>query len=335
MALGPPVIRSTHNSPTISEQRSAWIEKGIIYNVDLKNFTVDVISDYESKIFTDCQIASPYFHTYNGEGIFAMPEVGSACLICQPSDDDTPFVLAFIGSFEIEGAKQANLEDHVGEESTETEDIQTTDLEFDIIPNIVQPKSKKAKNVTGTIYIVSGLPRSGTSMMMQMLEKAGLDILTDKIRKPDESNPKGYYEHEEIKKLATNKKWLKNAVGKTIKVIAQLLLQLPAKYHYKIIFMNRDIDEVVKSQHKMLVSKGKAKEDTFPVNLKITFVKTIKKVQFWANKNHNVEILYMNHKDLIEQPEKEALKIIEFLNLDIDSKKIASVIDKKLYRTKK
>lgn len=120
--IGQVAIGNTDNSPSKSSQDPAWIEKGIVFNVDLKNFTVDVITDYESKPFTNCQIASPYFHTFNGEGIFAMPEVGSACLICQPSDDDTPFVIAFIGSFEIEGAKLDNLDDKAGAVDNETEE---------------------------------------------------------------------------------------------------------------------------------------------------------------------------------------------------------------------
>ena len=117
-------ITSTDNSPTKTSQDPAWIEKGIITDVDLRNFTVDVMTDYESKPFTNCQIASPYLHTYNGEGIFAMPEIGSACLVCQPSDDDTPFVLAFLGAFELEGAKLDNLEDKAGAVDVETEELE-------------------------------------------------------------------------------------------------------------------------------------------------------------------------------------------------------------------
>lgn len=124
--VGPKAVTNTANSPTKTEQDPAWIEKGVIYNVDLKNFTVDVLTDYESKPFTNCQVAAPYFHTHNGEGIFAMPEVGASCLVCQPSDDDTPFVIAYIGSFELEGAKQDNLEDKAGAVDTETEELEDT-----------------------------------------------------------------------------------------------------------------------------------------------------------------------------------------------------------------
>lgn len=121
--LGRVAIVSTDNSPTKSEQDPVWIEKATITDIDLKNFTVDALTDYESKPFSNLQLAMPYFHTYNGEGIFAMPEVGSTCLICQPSDDDTPFVLAFLGSFELEGAKQDNLEDKAGDGGVEDEEL--------------------------------------------------------------------------------------------------------------------------------------------------------------------------------------------------------------------
>jgi uncharacterized protein YxjI len=133
--LGRVAIASTKNSPTKANQHASWVEKGIIYNVDLKNFTVDVMTDYEGKRFENCQIAAPYFHTHHGEGIYAMPEVGASCLVCQPSDDDTAFVLAFIGSFELEGSKQDNLEDKAGEVDIETEEME------DVLKKLGAPNS--------------------------------------------------------------------------------------------------------------------------------------------------------------------------------------------------
>jgi hypothetical protein len=140
--VGPQAVANTANSPTKSEQDPAWIEKGVIFNVDLKNFTVDVLTDYEGKPFTNCQVASPYFHTSNGEGIFAMPEVGASCLVCQPSDDDTPFVISYIGSFELEGAKQDNLEDKAGTVDTETEELE------DVVNKLAAPNSSTSTGST-------------------------------------------------------------------------------------------------------------------------------------------------------------------------------------------
>lgn len=116
-------ISSTDNSPTDAGMDAAWIEKGVVSNVDLKNFTVDVVSEYTSKEIPQVQIMHPYFHTYGGEGIFFMPEVGSIVYVCFPSDNDPPFVMGFIGSFEREGAKQDNLEDRAGEVANETEEL--------------------------------------------------------------------------------------------------------------------------------------------------------------------------------------------------------------------
>ena len=98
------------------------------------------------------------------------------------------------------------------------------------------------KNIKGEITIVSGLPRSGTSMMMQILDAAGMDMLTDKKRKPDNNNPQGYYEFEPVKRLMIDKSWLPEASGKTVKIIAQLLPFLPVSYNYKIIFMRKLVE---------------------------------------------------------------------------------------------
>jgi hypothetical protein len=119
-------IRSTDNSPTKTSQDPAWITKGTVTNIDLRNYTVDVVGEYEGDFWEKLQIATPYFHTANGEGIFAMPEVGSICLICQPSDDKTPYILGFIGSFELEHAKTANLEDRAGEAKNEEEETKAS-----------------------------------------------------------------------------------------------------------------------------------------------------------------------------------------------------------------
>jgi len=108
-----------------------------------------------------------------------------------------------------------------------------------------------------TILIVSGLPRSGTSMMMKMLEAGGMAVLTDNIRTADQDNPRGYYEFERVKQIEHDTAWLPEAQGKAVKMIAGLLKHLPADYVYKIIFMQRDMDEVLASQRQMLVRRGK------------------------------------------------------------------------------
>ena len=106
---------------------------------------------------------------------------------------------------------------------------------------------------TQTVIVVSGLPRSGTSMMMKMLAEGGLEVLTNSIRSADEDNPNGYFEFEQVKQLAEGQKdWLANADHKIVKIISALLEHLPPEHHYKILFMEREIAEILASQHKML-----------------------------------------------------------------------------------
>ena len=185
----------------------------------------------------------------------------------------------------------------------------------------------------GTITIVSGLPRTGTSMMMQMLEKGGLDIFTDKERTADDNNPKGYYEHEAVKTLPSNKNWLLEANGKVVKVIANLLPHLPSRFRYRILFMERDLHEVVASQRKMLGRMGKqTKEEVYPLGLVQEFERTLQKVKAWAARQSNVEILYVQHRDVITNPFEQALYINDFLGYEVLPELMAGVVDGKLYR---
>ncbi len=106
------------------------------------------------------------------------------------------------------------------------------------------------------ITIVSGLPRSGTSMMMSMLEAGGIGSVVDGIRKADDDNPKGYFEFERVKQLKKDSSWLVEATGKVVKVISQLLRDLPPSYQYKVIFVRRNINEILASQTQMLIRRG-------------------------------------------------------------------------------
>jgi predicted AlkP superfamily phosphohydrolase/phosphomutase/tetratricopeptide (TPR) repeat protein len=136
------------------------------------------------------------------------------------------------------------------------------------------------------IVVVSGLPRSGTSMMMQMIEAGGIEVLTDGQRTADSNNPKGYYEDERIKKLAQDNSWVGDGQGKCMKVIAQLLKQLPKKYNYKVVFMKRDMGEVLRSQQIML----KRNPDEFPMAIANAFQKELEFVQNWAKTEPSVSI---------------------------------------------
>ncbi|ETR69190.1 MAG: type I phosphodiesterase/nucleotide pyrophosphatase [Candidatus Magnetoglobus multicellularis str. Araruama] len=185
-----------------------------------------------------------------------------------------------------------------------------------------------------TIVVVSGLPRSGTSLMMQMLEKGGMKLFVDDSRKPDASNPRGYYEHASVKGLVYNQSWLDDVGQKAVKIISHLLFYLPARFQYKIIFMQRDMDEIMFSQHKMLVRMGKAKKGDYPVHLEMAFHKKLAQAKEWMKKNANMDVLYVNFSDLIHYPKEEASNICQFLSLDLHISSMCSAVDKQLYRVK-
>lgn len=180
------------------------------------------------------------------------------------------------------------------------------------------------------VVLVSGLPRSGTSLMMQMLDKGGLDLLVDGVREADVSNPKGYYEYEPVMSLYKDNSWLHKAKNKGVKIVAPLLKYLDPQYRYKIIFMKRDLQEIITSQQKMI---GK-NEDVFPVKLYNQFQKLLANVNVWNKNQSGVEILYIDYKETLENPDKVLLKIEEFLGITLDQEAMASCIDKSLYRNK-
>src|SRR5262245_44885322 len=130
------------------------------------------------------------------------------------------------------------------------------------------------------IVVVSGLPRSGTSMAMKMLEAGGVPIVTDGIRTADESNPKGDYEFERGKELEKNgdPAWLRDARGKAVKIISFLLTYLPDGYDYQVVFMNRDVDEVLASQNKMLVARGETGDPVDDEKMREVYRKHLEKV---------------------------------------------------------
>src|SRR5215211_3521881 len=108
------------------------------------------------------------------------------------------------------------------------------------------------------LTIVSGLPRSGTSMMMRMLETGGLPVLTDHVRTPDDDNPNGYYEFEAVKQTKEDDSWLEGTEGKAVKMVYRLLYDLPADHSYRVLFMRRKLEEVLASQRVMLERHGVA-----------------------------------------------------------------------------
>ncbi len=213
---------------------------------------------------------------------------------------------------------------------------------IDIYENhLPQPDNAKkhrdilADNTRTTIIVVSGLPRSGTSMMMQMLEKGGMEIFSDQVREADENNPKGFYEHEAVKRIARDKTWLKDVGKKVVKIVSPLVFHLPPRFHYKIIFMVRDVEEVLASQHKMLERSGKLKPDTYKMGLDEAYRKNLDQFKQWVEKNPNTEVLYVSYTETIQNPTVEIERINEFLGEGLNTTEMLSALDKELYRNKK
>lgn len=187
---------------------------------------------------------------------------------------------------------------------------------------------------TDSIIIVTGLPRSGTSMMMKMLEAGGIEVVTDNIRTADEDNPRGYYEFEKVKKLKEDSSWLPETKGKAVKMASKLLYDLPDSYNYKLIFMRRDIDEILVSQKKMLKRQGK--EDSFDdAEMKAAYTKHLDEVTNWIASKPNMEVIYINYNETINDPQTQAEMVDDFVGGGLSIKEMVSVIDKNLYRNKK
>ncbi len=183
------------------------------------------------------------------------------------------------------------------------------------------------------IVIVSGLPRSGTSLMMQMLDNGGVEVVTDHIRTPDTDNPRGYYEFEQVKKIKEDVSWLPATRGKAFKMVSQLLYELPANQNYRIIFMERDLDEMLRSQEKMLARLGRPSAPR--ADIKRAFTAHLHKVRGWLSEQKNIEMLYISYNDLVERPEEQAKRVSAFLGVQADAGSMARTVDPSLYRNRK
>lgn len=182
------------------------------------------------------------------------------------------------------------------------------------------------------VTIVSGLPRSGTSMMMSMLAAGGVEPLTDSLRAADEDNPRGYLELEKVKGLASDSSWLADAEGKAVKVISSLLKHLPAEHSYKIIFMRRRMREVLASQKQMLARRGEPAGAVADERMAESFGRHLKDVEEWLARRENVEVVYVDYNELLENPEPHIRAVNDFLGGGLDARAMAFAIDKSLYR---
>jgi hypothetical protein len=186
------------------------------------------------------------------------------------------------------------------------------------------------------VVIVSGLPRSGTSMMMRMLEAGGLPIMTDGRRTADVDNPYGYYEHERVKNLEKDpdRSYVREGRGKVLKVISFLIRFLPGDNDYRVIFMRRDLDEVLDSQDKMIQRLGSADAAAEREAMKEAYRNDIVRTRLHCRKQPNFELLEVHYAATIEDAAATVRAVNAFLGGRLDEGAMQSAVDASLYRNR-
>ena len=184
------------------------------------------------------------------------------------------------------------------------------------------------------VVVVSGLPRSGTSMAMKMLEAGGMEIVTDGQREADEDNPRGYYEDERVKDLAntSDKSWLRASRGRAVKVISFLLKDLPPNLNYQVILMRRDLTEVLASQRKMLDRRGET-DDTPDVRMMELWQDQLWRVNYLLRKAPQFEWVEIEYGEALRDPAAASARIAGLVE-GLDEKAMAEMVDPVLYRNR-
>ena len=193
-------------------------------------------------------------------------------------------------------------------------------------------KVTEPRPTQGVVTVVSGVPRSGTSLLMQMLEAGGMPLLVDSCRPADADNPRGYCEFAPVKRTAIDGAWVRDAVGKAVKVVHLLLPHLPATYRYRILFAQRDAREVLASQRVMLERFGRHGADLPPDRLATVLAAQARHALDWAGAQPHVRLAHVNHHDLIHHPSNEARRINALLGGSLDEAAMAAAVEPSLYR---
>lgn len=182
------------------------------------------------------------------------------------------------------------------------------------------------------VTIVSGIPRSGTSLMMRMLDAGGIPALTDGTRRPDDHNPHGYFEYEPVKRLPVDSSWMETARGRSLKVIYRLLRFLPAGIPYRVVLMERDLHEVFDSQRDMLKARGDSAADQAGDRLIAALAAEREETKRWLLQQPNIILLEVRYKDVIAAPADQAHELSRFLGGRLDESAMATAVDPSLYR---
>tara|TARA_B000000460_G_scaffold183378_1_gene131525 strand:+ start:448 stop:1107 length:660 start_codon:yes stop_codon:yes gene_type:complete len=186
------------------------------------------------------------------------------------------------------------------------------------------------------VIVVSGLPRSGTSMMMKMLDAAALSIMTDNERAADEDNPKGYFEYARVKDLKdeADKSWVREARGQVLKVISHLLETLPDENFYRVILVRRDFDEIIASQNKMLERRGEENQAA-DSTVKEAYIRHLVDIRYMVRRRPNFEMIEVQFMQAMEAPRIFATDVNKFLGGNLDVESMMAVVDLELYRNRK
>jgi hypothetical protein len=174
--------------------------------------------------------------------------------------------------------------------------------------------AKRVLDPDRTITVVSGMPRSGTSMMMQMVEAAGVELHCDGGRVADTDNPRGYFELEATKRLPRDASFLTKSCAKAVKIVAPLLTSLPADFEYRVIFIDRDMEEIMASQQAMMEHAGQEQgSDAVDRVLARAFHKRIAEAKRWLEDSGNVRVYYVSHADVLDSPKEASKDLADFL----------------------
>src|SRR6202166_3814155 len=186
------------------------------------------------------------------------------------------------------------------------------------------------------IIVVSGLPRSGTSMVMNMLDSGGVPVLTDGIRSSDDSNPRGYFEYEPVKALDkdADRSWVLLARGKAVKIISFLLTWLPETCDYRVVFMQRDLDEIIASQNQMLARRGEP-AGAGDATIRDIYAEHLEQMGRFLASRRCFRTLPVGYRDVVDDPERQARRLKDFLDRSLDVARMAATVDRQLYRNRR
>jgi|SRR5690554_6217560 len=198
--------------------------------------------------------------------------------------------------------------------------------------NKVMEVFERSGNDKEAINIVSGLPRSGTSMMMQLLQLGGLEPFTDNIRETDSRNPRGYFEFEPVKDRLSYDQWLPDACGGALKVVSRFIPYLPSTYRYNIVFMHRRMDEVIRSQQDMAEHYSNSHwDDTSADRLREIYQRHLDAVLGWIKNRPNMRLCQFHYEEILSAPEQNLNQLCDFFkHIPLDFKKMAGGINAQL-----